>query len=246
MSKPNPSFLLGSQFISTNSQRQVMMMVQIRNFAKGKKGEKSSNRGDKKKEAEKAQIYEEFEGQDTDSIQNDFEEALDTCQEELDESLASIKSGRASPTIFNDIMVKAYGEEYPLADLATTMVQGSSNLLIKVFDESVKEEVLKALQRSDFELSLTTEGKDIRCKLGTSRKEHAEAGLKKVKEYMETYKKQAREERHKVLTLMKKLSKVLPEDEVKLMEKSIEEMLKKAETDAKATCDAKDAELKQA
>ena len=45
---------------------------------------------------------------------------------------------------------------------------------------------------------------------------------------------------------MKKLSKVLPEDEVKLMEKSIEEMLKKAETDAKATCDAKDAELKQA
>ena len=51
-------------------------------------------------------------------------------------------------------MVRAYGEEYPLGDLATTVVQGSNNLLVKVFDESVKEDVLKGLQRSDFELSL--------------------------------------------------------------------------------------------
>jgi len=50
--------------------------------------------------------------------------------------------------------VKAYGEMYPMGDLATTVVQGQNNLLVKVFDETVKEEVLKALQRSDFELSV--------------------------------------------------------------------------------------------
>lgn len=121
------------------------------------------------------------------------------CQESLDEQLASIKSGRASPTIFNDVLVKAYGEEFPLADLATTVVQGSSNLVVKVFDEGVKEEVLKALQRSDFEMSVQTEGKDIKVKLGASRKEHAAAGLKKVKEFGEQFLKQAREERHTVL-----------------------------------------------
>ncbi len=60
---------------------------------------------------------------------------------------------------------------------------------MKVFDESVREEVLKALQRSDFELSLQMDGRDIKVKLGTSRKEHAEAGLKKVKEYNEVFKK---------------------------------------------------------
>ena len=87
--------------------------------------------------------------------------------------------------------------------------------MIKVFDESVKDEVLKALQRSDFELSLQMEGKDIRVKLGTSRKEHAEAGLKKVKEYSENFKKEAREARHKILQVIKKVSKVLPEDDVK-------------------------------
>ena len=70
-----------------------------------------------------------------------------------------------------------------MADLATTVVQGSSNLVVKVFDEAVKEEVLKALQRSDFELNVQINGKDIHVKLGTSRKEHAVAGLKKVKEF---------------------------------------------------------------
>ena len=113
-----------------------------RNFAKGSK---DSNRKDKKKAQEKAQIHEEFAGQDLDTIKSDFEEALSTCQETLEESLATIKSGRASPTIFNDILVKAYGEDYPLGDLATTVVQGSNSLMIKIFDESVKEELLKAL-----------------------------------------------------------------------------------------------------
>jgi len=63
----------------------------------------------------------------------------------VEESLAAIKSGRASPTIFNDIQVRAYGEEYPLGDLATTVVQGTNSLMIKIFDESVKEELIKAL-----------------------------------------------------------------------------------------------------
>jgi ribosome recycling factor len=36
--------------------------------------------------------------------------------------LDAIKSGRASPTIFNDIEVNAYGEKQLLGDLATTVV----------------------------------------------------------------------------------------------------------------------------
>ena len=92
-------------------------------------------------------------------------------------------------------MCNAYGEQYPLGDLAMTVVQGSNSLMVKVFDESVKEEVLKGLQRSEFELSCQMEGKDIRVKLGTSRKEHIEAGLKKIKEALELLKREIRDER---------------------------------------------------
>ena len=54
-------------------------------------------------------------------------------------------------------------------------------LLVKVFDDNVKEEVLKALNRSDFEVNCTMEGKDIKVKLGTSKKEQIDAALKKIK-----------------------------------------------------------------
>ena len=100
----------------------------------------------------------------------------------LEEELSKVNSGRASPQIFSDLEVKAYGEMYPFGDLATTVVQGNNLLIVKVFDDSIKEEILKALQRSQFELSVHPEGKDIRVKLGASRKEHVDAALKKIKE----------------------------------------------------------------
>lgn len=90
------------------------------------------------------------------------------------------------------------------------MVQGSNNLVVKVFDEGVKDEVLKALQRSDFDLQVQLEGKDIRVKLGTNRKEQVAAALKKVKECSEYFKKDLRAARHTALDTLKKLGKILP------------------------------------
>lgn len=157
--------------------------------------------------------------------------------------MESIKSGRASPTIFNHLEVKAYGEDYPLGDLATTIVQGTNIVVIKVFDDSVKEEVMKALQRSEFEVNLQVDGKDIKVKLGTSRKELIAAGLKKIKESNEVFLKEAREARHNVNGTLKKLKKVLPEDLVKSLEEDIAKLLKKAEDVAKKTIADKEKEL---
>ena len=57
-------------------------------------------------------------------------------------------------------------------------MKGNNNLLVKIFDENVKDDVLKALARSEFDIQTTMEGKDIKVKLGTSKKEHIDAALK--------------------------------------------------------------------
>ena len=105
-------------------------------------------------EEEKAKVHQEFEGKELADVKKEYAEKLIGCMQLLDEALEAIKSGRASPTIFNELEVNAYGEKQLLGDLATTVVQGNNNLLVKVFDESVKDEVLKALQRSEFDLSV--------------------------------------------------------------------------------------------
>ena len=45
-------------------------------------------------------------------------------------------------------------------------------LSVKVFDESVKEEVIKTLKRSEMDIEVSMEGKDIRVKMGLGKKEH--------------------------------------------------------------------------
>jgi len=41
--------------------------------------------------------------------------------------------------------INAYGEKHPFVDLCQTIVKGNNNLLVKIFDEGIKDEVLKAL-----------------------------------------------------------------------------------------------------
>ena len=50
------------------------------------------------------------------------------------------------------MIVNAYGDSYPFSEIAQTIVKGSNVLLIKVFDDSVKEEVMKSLARSEMDL----------------------------------------------------------------------------------------------
>ena len=63
----------------------------------------------------------------------------------LEEALKQVKSGRASPTMFDHIEVTAYGEKHPFSDLCQVIVKGTNLLLIRVFDDNAKEDVIKAL-----------------------------------------------------------------------------------------------------
>lgn len=98
------------------------------------------------------------------------------------EKLKAIKSGRASNDIFDDLEVKAYGEIQRFGDLCQTVVRGQQVLTVKVFDESVKDDVLKSLNRVDMEIEVQMEGKDIRVKLGLGKKDHQDKALKQVKD----------------------------------------------------------------
>lgn len=190
-----PVLYRAGPIVSTVRVQNEVCMLQLQKFHFAKKGESNKE----KKEKEKAKVVEEFSGKELDDIKKDYATSLVGCMDLLEDALAAIKSGRASPTIFDEIEVKAYGENQLFSDLATTVVQGNNNLLVKVFDETVKDEVLKSLQRSEFDLSVQTEGKDIRVKLGTSRKEHMLAAAKKVKESNEHFKRDVRDARHEAL-----------------------------------------------
>ena len=103
---------------------------------------------------------------------------LEEVIEIFEDNLKKIKSGRASNDIFDELEVKAYGEMSRLGDLCQTIVRGNQLLTVKCFDESVKEEVIKSLNRSNFDIEVQMEGKDIRVKMGLGKKEQQDKALK--------------------------------------------------------------------
>uniref|UniRef100_A0A7S3CKV0 Ribosome recycling factor domain-containing protein n=1 Tax=Strombidium rassoulzadegani TaxID=1082188 RepID=A0A7S3CKV0_9SPIT len=200
--------------------------VSIRHFAK--KGGKKDGKPDKQ-QLEKDKIREEFAEVDTEDIKNQYQESLDEVLEDIEEKLAQIKSGRASNDIFDDLEVKAYGESQVFQDLCQTIVRSPSLLTVKVFDEGVKEEVVKTLNRCDMDIEVQMEGKDIRIKLGQGKKEQQEQTLKRLKELTEEGKKGLRNARHEVNDTIKKLMKIMPKDSVKQFEGELEKQLKESE-----------------
>jgi ribosome recycling factor len=120
--------------------------------------------------------------------------------------------------MFDHLEITAYGEKHPFSDLCQVIVKGTNLLLVRVFDENAKEDVIKALQRAqDFDMNVTVEGKDLKVKLGTSKKEHMDAALKQVKAANEDFKKEVKEVRHAIQDVIKKLDKILPKDEINLL-----------------------------
>ena len=116
----------------------------------------------------------------------------------MEEEFKKIKSSRASQDIFDDLEVKAYGEMQSFQDVAKTLVKGEQLLIVKVFDESVKDEVVKTLTRSEMDIEVQMEGKDIRIKMGQGKAEHVANALKTIKNLVDDCKKDLRMQRNKM------------------------------------------------
>lgn len=95
-------------------------------------------------------------------------------------------------------------------------------------------------------MNVTVEGKDIKVKLGTSKKEHQEAAMKQVKAAHEDFKRDIKEVRHAMQEVVKKLDKILPKDETELLKKDLEKLCTNREAEAKKLIDSKEKEIKGA
>ena len=98
-----------------------------------------------------------------------------------------------------------------------------------MYDESVKDEVLKALTRSELDIEVQMEGKDIRVKMGLGKKEHEQAAKQTIKVFGEEAKRGIRNVRQSQQGTLKKLQKILPKDEVKQFEDDLDKEMKNAE-----------------
>lgn len=75
--------------------------------------------------------------------------------------LSGLRTGRASPTLLDSIMVDFHGERTNLSHVATVVLKGTRTLSVTVYDRLMAPEVLAAIRDSPLQLQPREEGGQI-------------------------------------------------------------------------------------
>jgi ribosome recycling factor len=92
----------------------------------------------------------------------DARERMDKSVSATDSEFASVRTGRASPSLLDRIVVDYYGAPTPLKQLATISAPEARLLSVQPYDQSSIKAIEKAIEKSDIGLTPNNDGKIIR------------------------------------------------------------------------------------
>jgi len=158
---------------------------------------------------------------------------------------ASIRTGRAAPSLVEKLPVEYYGADTPLQQLASFTVPEARQLLITPFDKSSIGAIEKALQQSDLGLNPSNDGHAIRLNFPPLTAERRKEFVKLVKNMAEEGKITLRNQRRAARTELESMKKdgELSEDELKRSETELDKMIHVHEADIDHAFGVKEKEL---
>src|SRR5512143_2395457 len=132
-----------------------------------------------------------------------MEGAIDALKKEF----GSVRTGRASLSLLEGIMVDYYGTLTPLQQLASLSVPESRQIAIQPWEQRIIPEIEKAIMKSDLGLTPSNDGKFIRIGIPALTEERRKQREKVVKKRAEEAKIAIRNIRRDTNEELKKLEK---------------------------------------
>lgn len=157
--------------------------------------------------------------------QGRMKKALDALNREL----ATLRAGRANPSLLEKVTVEYYGAPTPLNQLATISVPEARMLVIQPFDKTVIGDIEKAILKSDLGLTPSNDGTIIRLTIPALTEERRKDLVKLVKKYAEEGKVAVRNIRRDINDDLKKLQKdgELTEDDLRRSTEDVQKLTDK-------------------
>lgn len=118
-----------------------------------------------------------------------FSKSLAKIVELFTADLKSVKTGRAKPSLVEQIKVEAYEGSYmPLVELASITAPDPQMLVISPWDQSVIKKIDAGLRKSDLNLNPVIDGQIIRITIPPLTQERRQEMVKLVKQKLEAHK----------------------------------------------------------
>lgn len=159
---------------------------------------------------------------DIDDLQRRMNGALDVLRKEY----GGLRTGRASASLVESIMVSAYDTEMPLNQVATINVPEPRMISIQVWDKSQVKAVEKAIQNSELGLNPIIDGQNLRIPIPELNEERRIELAKIAGKYAEQAKVSVRNVRRDGMDKLKKMERAgdLSEDDAEIWSGEIQQM----------------------
>ena len=179
---------------------------------------------------------------DTDAILRRMDGAMNALRTEF----ASLRTGRASASIVEPIMVEAYGQMTPINQLGTVNVPEPRMVVINVWDKAMIQKVEKAIRESGIGINPITDGPLIRLPIPELNEERRRQLSKVAAGYAENAKISIRNVRRDGMDQIKKAkSSGMGEDDQKMWAEEVQELTDKAILGVDRALEAKQQEIMQ-
>ena len=173
-----------------------------------------------------------------------YDEKMTKTFNNLLSEFATIRAGRANPSILNKIRVDYYGTPTPLQQIGNITVPEPRILQIQPWEASMVKAIEKAILTSDIGINPSNDGRIIRLVFPELTEERRKDLVKEVKKKGEAGKVAIRNIRRDANDYLKKLGKTeVSEDEISDLEDAIQKMTDKYIKDIDKATEEKSKEI---
>jgi ribosome recycling factor len=138
---------------------------------------------------------------------SDLKKRMDGALTSLKNDLAGLRTGRASASLLDPVMVTAYGQSMPLNQVGTVNVPEARMVSVQVWDKSMVGAVEKAIRESGLGLNPVVDGQNLRIPLPELNEERRRELVKIAHQYSENAKVAVRHVRRDGMEAIKKAEK---------------------------------------
>lgn len=173
------------------------------------------------------------------------EERMNKTITVLKKELASLKAGRANPSILDKIVVPYYGTPTPINQLGNIAAPEPRLLTIQPWDTKVLKDIEKEILKSDLGLNPSNDGKIIRLVIPELTEETRKNLVKVIKKHGEEAKvaiRSIRREANEKIKLLKKEGNIT-EDQEKKGEDDVQKLTDNIIRDIDKIIDSKEKEI---
>ena len=161
-----------------------------------------------------------------DVLLKDLRRRMDGALEVLRKEFGGLRTGRASASLLEPIIVSAYGNTVPLNQVASINVPEPRMITVQVWDRGVVKAVDRAIRESGLDLNPQTEGQTIRVPIPDLNEERRRNLTRVAAKYAEDARVSVRNVRRDGIETLRRLEKEseLSQDEHRKQQREVQHL----------------------